>query len=167
MKQIKGQSISSKLNLWYTLLMLVLCVGLIFSLVTTAKMAQNTQVQQELVRSVERNIDEIEVENGFLDVESDFAYQNDNVYAIVFSEDGRILGGEYPEGFPSDIPLAEKQFEKYNGFYVYDTKVQFTKYDYKIDGESGEIVSSEVEGADYYTPFEGDLDFYGDDCEIS
>ena len=162
-----GKSISAKLNLWYTLLMLFLSVGLILSLVTTARTSQNSSVQQGLVRSVERNIDEIEVENGFLDVESDFAYRNENMYAIVFSEDGKILGGEYPDGFPTDIPLKEKQFEKYDGFYVYDTKVQFTKYDYKIDGESGEIVSSEVEGADYYTPFEGDLDFYGEDCEIS
>lgn len=167
MKLKIGKSISAKLNLWYTLLMLFLSVGLILSLVTTAKTAQTSEAQQNLIRSVERNIDEIEVENGFLDVESDFAYRNENVYAIVFSEDGEILGGEYPEGFNLEIPLTEKQFQKYDGFYVYDTKVQFTKYDYKIDGESGEIVSSEVEGADYYTPFEGTLDFYGEDCEIS
>ena len=167
MKLKFGKSISAKLNLWYTLLMLFLSAGLILSLVTTAMTAQNSQVQQDLVRSVERNIDEIEVENGFLDVESDFAYKSDDVYAIVFSEDGEILGGEYPENFNLDIPLSEKQFEKYDGFYIYDTKVQFTKYDYKIDGETGEIVSSEVEGADYYTPFEGELDFFGEDCEIS
>lgn len=167
MKHKFGKSISAKLNIWYTLLMFVLSVGLIFSVVTAARMAQNSQVQQELVRSVERNIDEIEVENGLLDIESDFAYTNGNTYAVVFSEDGKILGGEYPESFTAEIPLSEKQFEKYDGFYVYDTKVQFTKYDYKIDGEDGEIISSEVEGADYYTPFEGTLDFYGDDCEIS
>lgn len=167
MKLTFGKSISSKLNIWYTLLMLFLSLGLIFSVVTAARFAQNSQAQQELVRTVERNIDEIEVENGLLDIESDFAYRNENVYAIVFSEDGKILGGEYPENFTTEIPLAEKQFEKLDGFYVYDTKVEFTKYDYKIDGESGEIISSEVEGADYYTPFEGNLDFYGDDCDIS
>lgn len=162
-----GKSISAKLNLWYTLLMFFLSVGLILSVVTAARMAQNAQVQQELVRSVERNIDEIEVENGLLDIESDFAYKNGNTYAVVFSENGEILGGAYPEKFTLDIPLSEKQFEKFDGFYVYDTKVQFTKYDYKIDGEDGEIISSEVEGADYYTPFKGTLDFYGNDCEIS
>lgn len=167
MKLPLGKSISSKLNIWYTLLMLFLSVGLIVSVVTAARFAQNSQAQQELVRSVERNIDEIEVENGLLDIESDFAYRNENTYAIVFSEDGKILGGEYPENFTLDIPLVEKQFEKFDGFYVYDTKVQFTKYDFKIDGEDGEIISSEVEGADFYTPFNGSLDFFGDDCEIS
>ncbi len=161
------KSISAKLNIWYTLLMFFLSVGLILSVVTAARFAQNSQVQQELVRTVERNIDEIEVENGLLDIESDFAYRNENTYAIVFSQNGKILGGEYPESFMAEIPLAEKQFEKLDGFYIYDTKVEFTKYDYKIDGESGEIISSEVEGADYYTTFEGDLDFYGDDCDIS
>lgn len=167
MKRKKGRSISSRLNLWYTVLMGVLSLGLIFSVVTVARMAENTDAQQNLIRSVERNIDEIEVENGLLDIESDFAYRNGNIYAIVYADDGRILGGGYPEGIGDDIPLEAERFDKFNGFYVYDTKVEFTKYDYKIDGEEGEIISSEVEGADFYTPFEGTLDFYGDDCEIS
>lgn len=167
MKNKKARSISARLNLWYTLLMGVLSVGLIFSVITVARMAENADAQQNLVRSVERNIDEIEVENGLLDVESDFAYRNGNIYAIVYADDGRILGGEYPEGVAQDIPLEAERFDDFDGFYVYDTKVEFTKYDYKISGESGEIISSEVEGADYYTPFEGNLDFYGDDCDIS
>ena len=167
MKNKKARSISARLNLWYTVLMGVLCAGLIFSVVAVARTSENAAAQQNLIRTVERNIDEIEVENGLLDIESDFAYRNDGVFAVVYSSEGGILGGEYPEGMQTDIPLEEKRFDKFDGYYVYDTKVEFTKYDYKINGESGEIISSEVEGADYYTPFEGNLDFYGDDCEIS
>ncbi len=167
MKKKKGRSIGSKLNLWYTVLMGVVCLGLILSVVTVARTTENSDAQQELIRSVERNIDEIEVENGLLDIESDFAYRNGEAYAIVYSSDGRILGGEYPEGTDIDIPLEEKRFDKFDGYYVYDTRVEFTKYDYKINGETGEIISSEVEGADFYTPFEGDMDFFGEDCDIS
>lgn len=167
MKGKNAMSISARLNLWYTVLMGVLSLGLIFSVVTVARMAENSDAQQNLVRSVERNIDEIEVENGLLDIESDFAYRNGEIYAIVYSEDGRVLGGEYPEGVNQDIPLEEERFDKFDGFYVYDTRVEFTKYDYKINGETGEIISSEVEGADFYTPFDGNIDFYGDDCDIS
>ena len=167
MKIKRNRSISSKLNLWYTVLMAVLSVALIISTVSVARMAENADAQQNLIRSVERNIDEIEVENGLLDIESDFAYRNGEIYAVVYSSDGKLLGGEYPEGFAENIPLEAERFDKFEGYYIYDTKVEFTKYDYKIDGESGDIISSEVEGADYYTPFEGNLDFYGDDCEIS
>ena len=167
MKTKKGRSISSKLNLWYTVLMGVLSVGLILSVVTVARTSENAEAQQNLIRNVERNIDEIEVENGLLDIESDFAYRNGGSYAVVYSSDGRILGGEYPDGMDGNIPLEAERFDKFNGYYVYDTKVEFTKYDYKINGEDGEIISSEVEGADFYTPFEGNLDFYGDDCDIS
>lgn len=164
----KPNSINAKLNLWYTVLMALLSVGLIFAVVAVARMAENAEAQQNLIRSVERNIDEIEVENGLLDIETDFAYRNGDIYAIVFSSDGSILGGEYPAVINGeDIPLEAERFDKFSGYYVYDTKVEFTKYDYKINGETGEIISSEVEGADYYTPFEGDMDFYGDDCEIS
>lgn len=167
MKRKKGSSISSKLNIGYTVLVGFISLGLVLSLVTVARMSETSEAQQNLIRSVERNIDEIEVENGLLDIESDFAYRNEDIYAIVYSADGQILGGEYPEGARTDIPLEAERFDKFDGYYVYDTKVEFTKYDYKINGESGEIISSEVEGADYYTPFDGNLDFYGDDCYIS
>ncbi len=167
MKKKIGMSISSKLNLWYTVLVGVISVCLIFSVVTAARMSETSEAQQNLIRSVERNIDEIEVENGLLDIESDFAYRNGDIYAIVYSSDGRILGGDYPDGAQSDIPLEAERFGKFEGFYVYDTKVMFTKYDYKINGETGETISSEVEEADYYTPFDGNLDFYGEDCRIS
>ena len=167
MKKKKGRSISARLNLWYTLLTGFISLLLILSVVTVARMSETSQAQQNLIRSVERNIDEIEVENGLLDIESDFAYRNESIYAIVYSSDGSILGGEYPDGAVTDIPLEAERFDKFDSYYVYDTKVEFTKYDYKINGETGEIISSEVEGADYYTPFEGNLDFFGDDCEIS
>ncbi len=164
----KARSINAKLNLWYTMLMALLSVALIIAVVSVARMAENAEAQQNLIRSVERNIDEIEVENGLLDIESDFAYRNGAIYAIVFNADGTLIGGEYPADMPEqEIPLEAERFDIYDGFYVYDTKVEFTKYDYKINGETGEIISSEVEGADYYTPFEGDMDFYGDDCDIS
>ncbi|MBQ3137614.1 MAG: HAMP domain-containing histidine kinase [Clostridia bacterium] len=167
MKKKKMSSISARLNLWYTVLVGFISACLIFSVVTAARMADTAEAQQNLIRSVERNIDEIEVENGLLDIESDFAYRNGEIYAIVFSDDGKILGGEYPEGVRTDIPLEAERFDKFESYYVYDTKVEFTKYDYKINGETGEIISSEVEGADYYVPFEGNMDFYGEDCEIS
>lgn len=167
MKSKKFRSISSRLNLWYTVLMGVLSIGLILCVVTVARMSENSVAQQNLIRSVERNIDEIEVENGLLDIESDFAYRNGDIYAIVYSAEGEILGGEYPHGVNTDIPLEAERFDKSDGFYVYDTMVEFTKYDYKINGKNGQIISSEVEGADFYTPFEGKVDFYGDDCDIS
>ena len=167
MKLKRNRSISSRLNLWYTVLMCVLSVGLIISIVAVARMAENSEAQQNLIRSVERNIDEIEVENGLLDIESDFAYRSGETYAVVYSSEGKILGGDYPEGFHREIPLEAERFDKFDGYYIYDTRVEFTKYDYKIDGETGGIISSEVEGADYYTEYSGSLDFYGDDCEIS
>ncbi len=166
MKKKSGRSISSRINRWYTILMCVLTVGLILSVMTAAGMAQNVQVQQELVRSVERNIDEIEIENGLLDIESDFAFRNGESYVIVYSSDGKVLGGEYPKGASEDIPLENERFDKFDGFYVYDAKIEFSKYDYKINAQTGEVISCEVEAADYFTRFEGELDSYGEGCKI-
>ncbi len=167
MKSKRKNTIGFKLILWYTVLMSVLAIGLILCVVTVARMAENAEAQQNLVRSVERNIDEIEVENGLLDIESDFAYRNADVYSVVYNSAGTVIGGEYPVGFDEEPELEEERFDKFSGYYIYDTKVEFRKYDYKINGKTGVIISSEVEGADYYTPFEGSLDFYGDDCTVS
>lgn len=167
MNRFLGKSISSRLNIWYTTFIFLLSAGLLLSVVTVARMAQNSEAQQNLIRSVERNIDEIEIENGLLDIESDFAYRSGDIHALVYSSDGKILGGEYPQNFSEDIPLEAERFDKINGFYIYDTKVEFTKYDFKINGETGEIISSEVEGADFYTPYEGSLDFLGEDCNMT
>ncbi len=167
MKNKKGVPISTRLNIGYTVLVGIVSFCLILSVVTVARMSENSEAQQNLIRSVERNIDEIEVENGLLDIESDFAHRNGDIYAVVFSEKGELLGGEYPDGAQTDIALEAERFGKFEDFYVYDTKVEFTKYDYKINGKTGEIISSEVEGADYYTPFKDSLDFFGDDCDIS
>lgn len=170
MKKIKlmqGKSLRFRINLWYTILMCVMSVALIACVVAAARTAERSEAQQDLIRSVERNLDEIEVESGILDIESDFAYINGDVYALVFASDGRLLGGSYPEGVSIDEPLEKGRFDIIGDYYVYDSLIEFMKYEYKIHGVTGEIISAECDGVDSYTAYEGDLDGKGDDCVLS
>ncbi|MBQ8503253.1 MAG: HAMP domain-containing histidine kinase [Clostridia bacterium] len=166
-KPINGKSLRFRINLWYTILMCVLSVALITCVVAAARTAAQSEAQQNLIRSVERNLDEIEVENGILDIESDFAFINGNVYALVFSENGRLLGGTYPEGISFEEPLREGRSDIVDGYYIYDSHIEFSKYEYKIHGVTGEIISSECDGIDSYTPYEGNLNGVGEDCLLS
>lgn len=170
MKKIKfmqGKSLRFRINLWYTILMCVMSVALITCVVAAARTAERSEAQQDLIRSVERNLDEIEVESGILDIESDFAYINGDVYALVFGSDGRLLGGSYPDGVTVDEPLEKGRFDIIDGYYVYDSLIEFMKYEYKIHGVTGEIISAECDAVDSYTAYEGDLDGKGDDCVLS
>ncbi len=164
---MKGKSLRFRINLWYTILMCVVSTALIVCTVVTARTTEKSEAQQNLIRSVERNIDEIEVENGILDIESDFAYINDGVYAIVFNSEGNIIGGSYPDGFATDTELKNGRFALEGDYYIYDSKIEFLKYEYKIHGISGEILSSECDGLDSYTPFDGDTDVVGEGCTLT
>lgn len=167
----RGKSLPFRINLWYTAFIFALSVGLIIMISIAGHMAQRSEVQKSLIRSVERNMDEIEVDNGVLDIESDFAFQSGNVNTLVFSGAGEILAGAYPEGTDIDEPLQNGEFKtvKAGGtdYYIYDSIIEYSKYEYKINGITGEVFSLESEGIDGYVPYEGDLGLKGDGCEIS
>ncbi len=168
---LKGKSLPYRINLWYTAFIFLLSVGLIVMISIAGHMAQRTEAQQNLIRSVERNMDEIEVDNGVLDIESDFAFKNGNVNTVVFSGAGEILAGEYPEDAYTDEPLQNGEFRTVDidgkDYYIYDSIIEYSKYEYKINGVTGDIFSNESEGIDGYTPYEGDLSVKGEGCELT
>ncbi len=166
-KIYKGKSLRFRINLWYTILMCVLSTALILSVVAAAENAQRSMAQQDLIRSVERNIDEIEVESGILDIEADFAFVNGAVHAIVFSSDGNILAGEYPDGADINLLLENGRFDIVGDYYVYDSHIEFKKYEYKIHGVTGEVISEECDAIQSYSPFEADLLKKGEGCTLS
>ena len=164
---MKNKSLRYRINLWYTVLMCIIAASLLTSVVMATRTAEKSDAQQNLIRSVERNIDEIEVENGVLDIESDFAFVNGNVHALVFSADGRLLGGSYPDGLELSAPTENGKIDVINEYYIYDSMVNFLKFEYKINGATGEIISSECDGIDSYTPFSGKIDTVGENCTLS
>ena len=164
---MKNKSLRYRINLWYTVLMCIIAASLLTTVVMATRTAEKSDAQQNLIRSVERNIDEIEVENGVLDIESDFAFVNGNVHALVFSADGRLLSGNYPEGFEVSPPSENGAIQIIDEYYVYDSMVNFMKFEYKINGATGEIISSECDGIDSYTPFSGNINTVGEDCTLS
>ncbi|MBQ7296408.1 MAG: HAMP domain-containing histidine kinase [Clostridia bacterium] len=168
---LKGKSLRFRINLWYSVLIGFLSVLLIVLISVMGKNVQHAEAQQNLIRNVERNIDEIEAENGLLDIESDFAFNNDGVNVVVFSAAGEIIGGSYPQGAETDEPLENGRTTTVTidgkDYFIYDSMIEFSKYEYKINGENGEVFSSESEAIDNFTAFEGDLDEVGEDCEIS
>ncbi len=170
-KRFNIKSLRFRINLWYTVLICFLSVLLIVLISVMGKNAQHVEAQQNLIRNVERNVDEIEAENGLLDIESDFAFNNDGVSVVVFSSAGDIIGGSYPEGISFDEPLENgitQTVTKGRGqWFIYDSMIEFSKYEYKINGETGEVFSSESEAIDSFLPFEGNLDEEGEDCEIT
>ncbi len=168
---MKNKSLRFRINLWYTALMSVLSVLLLVFINIAGTTAQRASSQQSLIQSVERNLDEIEVENGILDIESDFSYSNDDIYISVFSDKNEIIGGAYPDGIKISAELQNgvMNTEKINGknYYIYDILIEFNTYEYKINALTGEVFSSESEGESEVTAYKGNLDIIEDNCNIT
>lgn len=164
---MKIKSLRYRINLWYTVLMCIIAAAFITCVVTAARMVEKNEAQQTLIKSVERNVDEIEVENGVLDIESDFAFLNGDVHALVFSAEGNLLGGSYPDNFTNPPEMENGKINIIGDYYVYDSLLHFLKFEYKINGITGEIISSECDALVSYTPFSGNLDTVGENCVLS
>ena len=170
-KRVNIKSLRFRINMWYAVLICFLSVLLIVLISVMGKNAQHVEAQQDLIRNVERNVDEIEAENGLLDIESDFAFNHEGVNVVVFSSSGEIIGGSYPDGLSFEEPLQNGVTKTVSvgrdRWFIYDSMIEFSKYEYKINGETGEVFSSESEAIDSFVPFEGNLDEEGEDCEIT
>lgn len=105
----------------------------------------------ELISTVERNVDEIEYKNGILEIENDFAFFVDEVYCNVFDSSGRYIDGESPAALINSKNLKNGEVGTFetdgNKYYYYDTRLDFNKYEYEIDAFSGKIIKYEADTA--------------------
>ena len=88
---MKRWSLKVKLTVLYTFFMtLVTCLalGILFSLSNQELLSS---VQSDLRRQVEESLEEVEAEDGWLEVDSDFYDLEDSVYLSLYSESGEFL----------------------------------------------------------------------------
>lgn len=135
-----------------TLLIAVVAALGVAGILLMSKSAANSQTQQELIKTVERNVDEIEYKNGILEIEDDFAFFAGGVYCDVYSEDFARIDGETPAGLLTNekFNLGKPEKHEIDGakYYIYDTRLDFIKYEYEVDVLSGKIVKYEADVAE-------------------
>lgn len=146
-------SFKTKTALLITLIITLVCAVSLFSLVAVGKKAVSEDLRQRLIQSVERNADEVEIKNGILNIENDFLFYGNGVYASVYSADGKYIKGELPALLNSEAEFRNGKIykEKINGenYLVYDSRILFNKYECDIDIRSGNVINCETGAADY------------------
>ncbi len=146
-------SFKSKTTVLITLLTAIMCFASVMGMIAMSKRTVNAEIQQQLISTVERNTDEIEIENGILEIENDFVFYTNGIYCDVFDSNHAYIDGETPHKLlitdnfnAGEITIHEKNGNEY---YVYDTCLEFSKYEYEIDVFSGQIIKY---GADAVKP---------------
>lgn len=131
-----------------TLLIAAVAAVSVAGMLLMSRSVADTRTQQELIKAVERNVDEVEYKSGVLEIEDDFAYYAGGVYCDVYSSELERIGGETPSDLLSDAELSAGKLRKMHSgdseYYIYDTRLDFIKYEYEIDVISGQIIKYEA-----------------------
>ena len=77
---LRRSSFRLRITVWITLLIAAVCSLGLFGILITGSQITDSRLQNELISTVERNVDEIEYKNGILEIENDFAFFYDDVY---------------------------------------------------------------------------------------
>ena len=117
-------SLKVKLTIVYTLFMiLVTCtaLGILFSLSSREVL---TSTQNQLETRVQESVEDIEAEDGKVEVDADFYSVENGIYLAVYEKDGYFLYGKVPYGFDEQPEFSDGEIrrirEKNREWYVYD-----------------------------------------------
>ena len=135
---MKKVSLKVKLTLLYTACM-VFVIGFIFAvLFSISNREVLASTQMKLKNRVQESMDEVEWEDGQLEVDSDFYQIEDNVYLALYDEDAYFLYGKRPSGFTEQIDFSNGEVQKVKDgkreWYVYDLKLQMKENTVYIRG---------------------------------
>lgn len=146
---MKRSSFKLKITFWITVLITLVCTLALAGIMIMGSKTADSELKQDLIGIVERNVDKIEYKNGILEIEKDFAFYYDEVYCNVFDEKGQYISGESPAALINSDNLKNGEvgtFEADGGkYYYYDTRLDFQKYEYEIDVISGQILKYEAD----------------------
>jgi hypothetical protein len=125
-------SIKSRVTLWYTVLMTILVVLVFVFIFTISDMAIETAMKNNLKDLVAENADEIEYDDGELEIDEDIKFYDNGVYILIYKKNGDFIDGHMPEGFAADTVFENEEFNivKNNSeqFYVYDQLLKFNDH---------------------------------------
>ncbi|WP_369792756.1 sensor histidine kinase [Eubacterium sp. ER2] len=129
---MKRWSVKLKLTCLYggfMILLIVAALAILFSLSTQEVLSS---VQSDLKEQVQGSVEELEEEDGKLEVDSDFYTMENGVYLSVYSVDGDFLYGRIPAGFGGqpdfEHDILRTVREGQETFYVFDMEQRIQGY---------------------------------------
>ena len=121
---MKRWTLKARLTLFYTtFLLLITCttLGILFSMSGRKVLAS---VKNQLENSVQKSVEEIEIEDGRLEVDNDFYSVEKGIYLSLYDESGYFLYGKVPYGIENAYALEDGTMreikENKQKWYLYD-----------------------------------------------
>lgn len=104
---MKRLTLRWKMILLYTLFMMILTAGMLGILFSLSSSAILDLTHRELKNQVWEAFDDLEWEDGKLEIDSDFLEPEDGIYLSAYDSEGKMLGGRVPGNFNYEEELSE------------------------------------------------------------
>lgn len=120
-----------KLTLLYTFFMMLLTAGMLGILFSLSSGAVASSVRKDLEESVWDAFDEIEWEDGELEIDSDLMEVEDGIYLAVYDEKGKRLGGRIPQDVEEEAEVTEgfqKVSAEHRQWYTFGASAEIEDY---------------------------------------
>lgn len=121
---MKRWSLKARLTLFYTICMLLLTfvtLGILFSM--SGREVLET-VKNQLENAVQESIEEVEIEDGRMEVDDDFYSAEKGIYLSLYDESGYFLYGKVPYGIENTYAFEDGKMrevkEHQEKWYLYD-----------------------------------------------
>lgn len=121
---MKRLSLKLKLTLLYSFFMILVTgssIAILFSLTSHEILAS---VQNQLRTQVQKSIDDIEEDDGSLEIDSDFFSLEDNIYLSIYDSSTLFLYGKVPQGFDKQPDFIDGELQTFREgrqmWYVFD-----------------------------------------------
>ncbi|HIQ79783.1 MAG TPA: HAMP domain-containing histidine kinase [Candidatus Scatavimonas merdigallinarum] len=120
-------SIKSKITIWFTAMMLLLCmiVFVFIAIISSATAAQDSR--RLLMGTVQANMDAVDYDDGKLDIDDDFTFFDNGVYIQLFEENGALISGYAPYDVLYSQPFTDGATQQVStdggSYFIYDRRV--------------------------------------------
>lgn len=120
----KKLSIKLRITLWFTIFMIATAAISLAFLFSVGEMQSQRDSEQVLRSAVEKSFQEIEYEDGSLEIDEDLDVYKDGIYISVYDDAGHFLYGRIPYAFPTDAAISTDKMIKISNdagtWYVFD-----------------------------------------------
>jgi len=120
-------SITKKITIWYTIFMLFITGGVMWTLVYTGNLRASEAAQEVLMEAVADASEEIERFGGNFVVDDKLKFYEDGVYISIYDGEGELIEGRLPGELSQIMPkMDDKEIMKISDgsgatWYVYDS----------------------------------------------
>lgn len=131
---MKYLSIKTKITLWYTVLMVLLVIAMLWILFSVSNTRILSGANTRLKNTVIRSFREIDFEDGVLEFDDDFLRlgTENGIYLSVYDRHGNYLYGQLPAYYSGTSALImdelQQDYDFYTQWYIYDYKMSVDGY---------------------------------------